>query len=170
MGALDSISEFLKNVSNAIKGYHEYTPKGDYSAVSIAILKTNWNKQIVDTMHEMAVQALNKYKVGKIDTFEVPGSFELSFAANFLANSKMYDAIICFGAIIKGETKHDEYIANAIANGITQASMQHNVPIIFGVLTTNNSEQAYARIEKGNEAALAALQMIDFTNNVHKAK
>ena len=96
---------------------------------------------------------------------KVPGSFELPLAAKFVLAKEQKDAVICLGAVIKGETDHDKYINAAVASGIMQLSLLSNVPIIFGVLTTNNKEQALNRAggahgNKGVEAAITALKMI----------
>ncbi len=144
-----------------------YQPLNNYDNVSIAIVVANWHTEIIQKLYEGAYTVLKKFHVGKIERFDVPGSFELSFAANHLAGYGVFDAIICIGVVIQGETKHFDFICQAVANGITNASQNTDTPIIFGVLTPNTLEQAYERAggkygNKGEEAAYAALQMIDF--------
>ena len=96
---------------------------------------------------------------------DVPGSFELSLGAQKFAQEKETDAVICLGCVIRGETKHFDFICDAVAYGITEVSLKYNKPVIFGVLTTENEQQAYDRAggkygNKGEEAALAALKML----------
>jgi 6,7-dimethyl-8-ribityllumazine synthase len=103
-------------------------------------------------------------KESNVKVVWVPGSFELPFAAKRLAASKKWDAVICLGALIRGETAHFDYIAQAASNGIEQASRETGIPIIFGVLTCDSVDQAMERVggkvgHKGEEAALAALEM-----------
>ena len=99
-----------------------------------------------------------------IATFQVPGAYELAQAAQRVAESGAFAAVVCLGCVIRGETPHFEYIAQAAAHGITQAAQQTGVPVTFGVLTTHTVEEALARAvegegNKGREAALAALAM-----------
>jgi 6,7-dimethyl-8-ribityllumazine synthase len=98
-----------------------------------------------------------------IDLAHVPGSFELPLAASRLAHSGRYDAVICLGAIVKHETRHDEFVANAVAQGITRAGLDSGVPVVFGVLTTENEKQALARStgedNRGRDAARTAVEM-----------
>jgi 6,7-dimethyl-8-ribityllumazine synthase len=138
----------------------------DGTNAQIAIVRARFNHDITSRLLDACVQTLTLHHVAQsaIRVIEVPGAFEISAVAATLANTKNYDAIITIGAIIKGETRHDEYIAHAVAQGITRASVETGVPIIFGVLTTNNREQADARSQgetnNGKSAALAALEMI----------
>ncbi|MCS7073787.1 MAG: 6,7-dimethyl-8-ribityllumazine synthase, partial [Bacteroidia bacterium] len=102
----------------------------------------------------------------QIDIFEVPGSYELPQAANWLAQVGRYDAIICIGCVIKGETSHNEYINHTVASKLADIALSYSLPVIFGVLTPNNYEQALERAggkfgNKGSEAAVAALEMLD---------
>lgn len=97
----------------------------------------------------------------------VPGSFELSLGAQWLAAEKNIDAIICLGCVIQGETRHFEFICQAVAQGITQVGLKFNKPVIFGVLTTNTHQQALDRAggkhgNKGDEAAATAIKMLGF--------
>lgn len=132
----------------------------------VAVVRARFNEKITDGLLRGCLKGLQESKVQEknINVVEVPGSFEIPFAASLLARQKKFDVIIALGAIIKGETKHDEYIANAVAYGITRVSIATGVPVIFGVITPNNFEQAVARSgnnkqNKGYEAALAAIEM-----------
>jgi 6,7-dimethyl-8-ribityllumazine synthase len=99
-----------------------------------------------------------------ICSVQVPGSFELSSGADILLSSKMLDAVICLGCVVQGETPHFTFICNAVANGLVNVSIKHNKPVIFGVLTTDNQQQAKDRSggkhgNKGEEAAVTAIIM-----------
>ncbi|MEI7905582.1 MAG: 6,7-dimethyl-8-ribityllumazine synthase, partial [Candidatus Firestonebacteria bacterium] len=99
-----------------------------------------------------------------INIYKVPGSFEIPYIADKLAKSGKFDAVICLGAIIKGDTTHNEYIAAEVSKGVASAAMANGVPVIFGVLTTENLEQAIERAgskagNKGAEAAVSAIEM-----------
>lgn len=147
-----------------------YQPLNNYDHNSVAIVVANWHKEITEKLFQGAYAVLEKYHVGTIQRFDVPGSFELSYAANHLASYGCFDAIICIGVVIRGETKHFDFICEAVAQGITRAAQNNDIPILFGVLTPDNLEQAYERAggkygNKGEEAAYAALQMIDFQNS-----
>jgi 6,7-dimethyl-8-ribityllumazine synthase len=101
-----------------------------------------------------------------IDVVHVPGAFEIALAAKRLAAAGNHDALICLGAIIRGDTPHFDYIADAVTRGLGALVLEHGLPIAFGVLTTNNVEQAMERAgakttNKGYEAALTAIEMVD---------
>src|SRR5262249_17409912 len=103
---------------------------------------------------------------GDVTIVSVPGAFEIPMAAQHAAESGRFDAIVCIGCLIRGETPHFEYISSSVAHGITAAAAATGVPMTFGVLTTNSAEEALARAgegagNKGHEAAIAALEMID---------
>lgn len=131
------------------------------------IAVSQWNPAITAALYKGAVETLLKAGAKKknIRTIQVPGSFELSHGAQVLASSKKKpDAVICLGCVIQGETRHFEFICNAVANGITQVSILYNLPVVFGVLTTDSLQQAKDRSggkhgNKGVEAAVTALQM-----------
>jgi len=131
------------------------------------IVVSDWNTEITDALLNGAVKALHDYgaKTNNITVKHVPGSFELTYGAQLFAEQKKVDAIICLGCVIQGETKHFDFICDAVANGVTNVSLKYNLPVIFGVLTTNNLKQAKERSggkygNKGEEAALTAIQMI----------
>jgi 6,7-dimethyl-8-ribityllumazine synthase len=131
-----------------------------------AIVVSRFNEDITAGLLRGALGALGEASVGTaaVTTVRVPGAFEIPLAAQRLAESGEYDAIICLGCLIKGDTMHFEYIAEAAAHGITQAALATGVPMAFGVLTTTTEEQAIVRAgdgpgNKGREAALAAIEM-----------
>lgn len=137
-------------------------------STKIAIIVSKYNSDITSALLESCTDELIKRGVliKNIKVVEVPGAFELPFMCNKLADGKKYDAIIALGAIIKGETPHFDFIASAVSHGIMDIGLQTKIPVIFGILTTNNLKQAKDRIkggkrgDKGVEAALTALQMI----------
>ena len=138
----------------------------DGSSFKIGIVVSQWNADITNALLEGAQDTLRKAGVltENIEVIYVPGSFELPWGARQIMKPGKRDAVICLGCIIQGETKHDEYIASAVASGIMQLGLMSGIPVIFGVLTTNTEEQAKDRAggkhgNKGAEAALAALQM-----------
>ena len=138
----------------------------DGENLSIGIIVSDWNISITSALYEACIATLEKHHVRaeKIVTVHVPGSFELPQAAQLILESRELDAVICLGCIIKGETKHDEYIAHAVAHGIMITSLDFTTPVIFGVLTTDTLEQAQDRAggkhgNKGDEAAITALKM-----------
>ncbi len=138
----------------------------DGSGLRVAIIASRFNQELCDALVADAVAALHGAAVApeSIDIVRVPGSFELPVMANKLASSKKYDAIICLGVLIKGDTKHDQYIANAVAQGLTLVSIQTGIPVAFGVLTTETKEQAEVRAlgsqKKGWEAAMSAIETV----------
>jgi 6,7-dimethyl-8-ribityllumazine synthase len=136
-------------------------------SLHIGILVSEWNEEITNALCEGALTTLkeNGVKEENIHIYYVPGSFELPLAAKFLSHCSNIHAIICLGCVIQGETRHFEFISQAVANGITQVGIETNVPVIFGILTTDNYQQAQERAggkhgNKGVEAAIAAIKMI----------
>ncbi len=135
----------------------------------VAIVVAEWNEEITEALYEGAVAALLAHGVPKKNIIRksVPGSFELSLGGLLMARKKDIHAVICLGCVIQGETPHFDYICQAVAYGITQANLITGKPVIFGVLTTSNKQQAEDRAggrygNKGEEAALSAIQMLNF--------
>jgi 6,7-dimethyl-8-ribityllumazine synthase len=131
-----------------------------------AIVVSQYNDFVTGRLQVGALAALAAAGVGSGDVtiVLVPGAFEIPIAAQRAAESGQYDAVVCLGCVIRGETPHFEYIASAVANGLTAASAATGVPMAFGVLTTNSVEEAIARAgegpaNKGHEAATAAIRM-----------
>lgn len=134
------------------------------------ILVAEWNQEITHSLRDGCYQTLidNGVPAEHIQTVSVPGSFELSTAAAYFAHQDNIDAVIGLGCVIQGETRHFDFICDAVANGMTQIGIQERKPVIFGVLTTNTYEQAQQRAggklgNKGCEAAEAAMQMLLIT-------
>ncbi len=156
-------------MATALKNLSEYNSDHliDIDGKRFGLVIAEWNKAITDTLGQGAYNTLLKHgaKPENITRITVPGSFELTLGAQLLAQSNDIDAVICLGVVIKGETKHDDYICHAVANGITQVGLKFNKPVIFGLVTTNNEEQAWDRAggkhgNKGVEAAIAAIHML----------
>ncbi|MFH2136307.1 MAG: 6,7-dimethyl-8-ribityllumazine synthase [Patescibacteria group bacterium] len=140
----------------------------DGSNYKIGIVESSYNEDIKSGLLKGCLAALEECKVKKenVDVLEVPGSFELPVGVQKLAERKKYDAIICLGVVIKGETNHDEYIAGAAAHGITDVALKYNLPVLFGVITALNLEQAIARSaddeqNRGYAAAIGAVQILE---------
>jgi 6,7-dimethyl-8-ribityllumazine synthase len=162
----------LKNLSSYEE---ENIPAGE--KMKIGIVVAEWNKHITHALYEGAFETLTKHGVAaeNIEVLQVPGAFELPYGARFLLSQKPLDGVICIGCVIKGETKHDEYINNAVATGITNLSLSLNKPIIYGVLTPNDEQQALDRAggkhgNKGIEAAVTALRMIGLKQDFQAPK
>jgi len=119
----------------------------DGEAVRVGIITTRWNKEIIDSLSTGVKGALTECNVSDANVFEtqVPGAYELPLAARFLALSGTVDAIVCVGCLIKGDTQHFEYISNAVSVGLMNVGLQTSVPVVFGVLTVNNEQQAKDR-------------------------
>lgn len=134
-----------------------------------AIVVAEWNDEITEALYESAVSSLLAHGVKKNNIIRksVPGTFELSLGALWMAEEKKINAVICLGCVIQGDTPHFDYICQAVAYGITEAGLKSRKPVIFGVLTTLNKQQALDRSggkygNKGEEAALTAIKMLSF--------
>ena len=144
-------------------------PITDYSidGARFAIVAARFNAAITDALLEGAVATLAEHGVPNdhVSVVQVPGAFDLPITAKRLAASGRFEAIITLGAVVRGGTPHFEYVAGECARGISRVALQENVPVIFGVLTTDTDEQALARAggkegNKGCEAAIAGLEMV----------
>ncbi|MFP5080433.1 6,7-dimethyl-8-ribityllumazine synthase [Pedobacter sp. JCM 36344] len=159
----------LKNLSDFS---HTTIPSGENYKIAIAVAE--WNAEITGALYKGAFDTLLKHGVldENIMSVVVPGSFELTSTADILLNKYAdLDAVICLGCVIQGDTKHFDFICEAVANGITQVSIKHGKPVIFGVLTTNDQQQAIDRAggkhgNKGDEAAITAIKMADLSANL----
>ena len=136
--------------------------------LKVAIVVARFNDFITSRLQEGATAALAQYGVAdeNITVLSVPGSFEIPFVAKRLVKAGQYDAIVCLGAVIRGETDHYERVAGEAAKGIAAASMSSGVPVIFGVLTTDTVEQAINRAggKSGNHGYSAAVTAIEMAN------
>lgn len=140
-------------------------PSGKGKKIGIVI--SEWNNEITFSLLEACVSTLLKYDIKQknIVTLFVPGAFELPLGAQKILENAQVDGVICIGCVIKGDTKHDEYISHAVAEGIMKLNLKFSKPVIFGVLTPNNQQQAVDRAggihgNKGIEAAITALKMM----------
>lgn len=140
----------------------------DYSQNRIGIVVSEWNEEITESLYSSAFDTLITHGItkGNIVRKNVPGSFELSLGAQKMA-SDTFDTVICLGCVIQGETRHFEFICQSVAQGLKDVALKYDKPVIFGVLTTKTYLQALDRTggkhgNKGEEAALTALKMIDF--------
>ena len=143
--------------------------------MKIGIVVADWNEKITHSLYEGCIEYLLKHEAQEenIHTIQVPGTFELPVGAKLLLQNKKLDAIICIGCVIKGETRHNEYINNAVSIGLTNLGIATGIPCIFGVLTPNDEQQAIDRAggkygNKGVEAAVTAIRMAGIKNDLKK--
>jgi 6,7-dimethyl-8-ribityllumazine synthase len=137
----------------------------DATGMRFAIAVARFNRDITEELLHGAETVLRKHDAADVSVAWVPGAYELPLVAKKFAASGAVDAVICLGAVIRGETAHFEYVAGEAAAGITRASLDTGIPVIFGVLTVDNREQAQERLggkegHKGEEAALTAIEMV----------
>jgi 6,7-dimethyl-8-ribityllumazine synthase len=156
-------------MATALKNLSVYDPGSIPNArkMKFGIVVSEWNQEITFAMRDSAIETLTKYGASREDIVvkHVPGSFELTLGAQWLAKREEFNAIICLGCIIQGETRHFDFICQGVTQGIMQLNLVYNIPVVFGVLTTNNVEQARERAggkhgNKGDEAAVTAIKMI----------
>lgn len=156
-------------MATVLKNLSDYDPGNVPSAgeMRFAIMVSEWNSDITFSLLKGAYNTLVKHGASedRIKVDYVPGSFELTAGARMAADTSNFDAVICLGCVIRGETPHFDYICQSVANGITQLNVSYEIPFVFGVLTTENIEQAQARAggkhgNKGDEAAITAIKMV----------
>lgn len=145
---------------------------GNFSEVhkkKFAVIVSEWNETVTESLFSGALETLldNGAIRENIIRKNVPGSFELSLAAQWMAKMEDIDAVICLGCVIQGETKHFDFICDAVAHGLTNVALKYDKPVIFGVLTPNTQKQALDRAggkhgNKGDEAAITAIKMLSF--------
>lgn len=137
----------------------------DAKGLKVAILASRFNDFIVDKLVGGAVDALTRHGAVREDLtiVRIPGAFEMPLVAQKLAKSGKYDGLVCLGAVIRGATPHFDFVANECAKGLAQVSMEHSIPLGFGVLTTDNLEQAIERAgsKAGNKGVDAAMAMLE---------
>lgn len=146
----------------------------DVDGARIGIAAARFNQDIVDRLLDGAVRTLSTHGIAEreITTVRVPGTFELPIAARYLIEYRGCDAVIVLGVVIRGETPHFEYVAAESARGVMAVGLEKGVPAIFGVLTTDNADQARERAggahgNKGAQAARAALEMVSLRRHLH---
>lgn len=144
---------------------HTSIPSG--ARMRIAVVVSEWNIEVTGALRDGAIDTLidNGVSEKDISLHYVPGSFELTMGAQLLAAKEDIDAVVCLGCVIKGETRHFDFICEAVAQGVTNVSLKYNKPVVFGLLTPNNEQQAKDRSggkygNKGDEAAITAIKMI----------
>lgn len=158
-------------MASTLKNLSSFSNKNlsDVAHRKFAIVVSEWNSEITERLYNGAYSTLLHLgaREENIIRKDVPGSFELSLGAQYAAQWEDIDAVICLGCVIKGETPHFDFICQAVAHGITQVGLKYNKPVIFGIITALNMEQALERAggkhgNKGDEAAVAAVKMLNF--------
>ncbi|MEH0155254.1 6,7-dimethyl-8-ribityllumazine synthase [Limibacter armeniacum] len=158
-------------MATALKNLSEYTKKKniDISNKKFAVVVSEYNPEITEALYEGVTETLLNEGAKQENIFreDVPGAFELTLGAQYMAQIEEVDAVIILGCVIQGETKHFDFICDAVAQGITNVSLKYNKPVIFGLLTPNTQQQALDRAggkhgNKGVEAAVAAIKMLGF--------
>lgn len=141
--------------------------------MKIGIVAARFNEFIVSKLIGGAMDALTRHDVKEenIDIAWVPGAFEIPLIAQKMAGSGKYDAVICLGAVIRGATSHYDYVCNEVSKGIAQVSLNSGIPVLFGVVTTENIEQAIERAgtkagNKGYDSAMAAIEMVNLIKTI----
>jgi len=147
---------------------HTIQGSGRAAGFRFAVVVSKYNDFVTDRLQTGALEALTSAGVDRdvVTVVRVPGAYELPLAAQHAAESGRFDAVVCLGCLIRGETPHFEYISSAVSQGLTTAAAATGIPITFGVLTTNSVEEALARAgdgptNKGYEAAMAAIDMAE---------
>jgi len=151
--------------------YTAYEGALDASGMRFAIVVARFNRDITERLLEGAEAMFAKHDAADVHVAWVPGAYELPLVAKRLAGAGAVDAVVCLGAVIRGETAHFEFVAGETAAGITRAALDTGVPVIFGVLTVDNREQALDRLggsagHKGEEAALTAIDMVSLLRDL----
>ena len=146
------------------------------NGLKIAIVASRFNEFITSKLVSGALDGLKRHDVedDSIDIAWVPGAYEIPLIASKMAESRKYDAIICLGAVIRGSTSHYDYVCNEVSKGIAQVSLTNGVPVMFGILTTENIEQAIERAgtkagNKGFDCALSAIEMVNLIRTMGEA-
>lgn len=141
--------------------------------MKIGIVAARFNEFIVSKLLSGALDGLRRHDVKEddISVAWVPGAFEIPIAAQKMAGSGKYDAVICLGTVIRGSTSHYDYVCNEVSKGIAHVSMESQIPVLFGVLTTENIEQAIERAgtkagNKGYDCALSAIEMVNLLKEI----
>jgi 6,7-dimethyl-8-ribityllumazine synthase len=141
--------------------------------MNVCVIVSQWHKDITDALLEGVFKVFEKIEIDEfaMEVMNVSGSYELPLGAQLAINKYSPDAVICLGCIIRGETPHFNYISQAVADGIMQLNLAHNIPVIFGVLTADTVKQAKQRSggkhgNKGADAAITALEMMELRNKL----
>ena len=141
--------------------------------MKVGIVVARFNEFITSKLLSGAIDGLLRHDVNEddVDVAWVPGAFEIPLVASKMAKSRKYDAVICLGAVIRGSTSHYDYVCNEVSKGIAAVSMENDIPVMFGVITTENIEQAIERSgskagNKGYECALGAIEMVNLIRKI----
>ncbi len=150
----------------------EFTGKFNVQSAKIGIVVANFKETVTKQLVQGATEMLAKFDLENVDVYHVPGAFEIPFMMKQLLAKKKYDGILTLGAIIKGETDHYDLICQNVASGVMNLNLTSNIPITFGILTTDNIEQAMQRagLKAGNEGAITAqslLEMISLNRQIN---
>jgi 6,7-dimethyl-8-ribityllumazine synthase len=156
----------------------EFRPQeGNFSVqgARIAVITARWNSQVTDGLRDGALRALARHNVQAVEDFYVPGAFELPLAAQRAAKTGRFEAVLTLGCVIRGDTPHFDYVCAETTRGIGEVSLNQDIPVAFGLLTTDNLQQAMDRAgdnneNKGEEAALTVLEMLELFKNMQVAK
>lgn len=163
-------------MATQLKNLSDFSDTEIPSAVNyrFGIVVAEWNAEITNALYQGAYQSLVNHGAlpDNIFTYAVPGSFELTSGADLLLKNLKLDAVICLGCVIQGETRHFDFICNAVANGISNVAVKYSKPVVFGVLTTDNEQQAFDRAggkhgNKGDEAAITAIKMANLAETLN---
>ena len=154
---------------------YDFNSVPDGSGMSVGIVVAEWNRNITEKLLEGACNTLERHgmKPEKIYVQRVPGSFELTYGAKMMAEKLDVDAVIVLGCVVRGDTPHFDYVCSGVTQGITELNVKYDIPFIFGLLTTDNMQQSEDRAggkygNKGDEAAVTAIKMIDFSCKLQK--
>ena len=156
----------------------EFRPQeGNFSVADapIAVITARWNSQVTNGLRDGALRALARHKINLVEDFYVPGAFELPLAAQRAAKTGRFQGIITLGCVIRGDTPHFDYVCAETTRGIGEVSLNHDIPVAFGLLTTDNIQQALDRAgdnneNKGEEAALTVLEMLELFKSMRVVK
>ena len=149
---------------------HLPVPELDGTGLKIGIVVARYNWSITGAMLQLAQEELRDLRGEDIHVVSTPGSYELATTAKAMLTGDAYDALICFGCVMKGETRHDVVVSDAAAQGIQRVALDMDVPIIFGVMCAENQQQAEERIPRGKECAQAAVEMARTIQMLRRAK
>ncbi len=154
---------------------YDFNSIPDASKMRVGIIVSEWNSSITEKLLEGACSTLEKHGVlhENLSVYRVPGSFELTFGAQQVAKYGDVDAVIVLGCVVRGDTPHFDYVCEGVTEGVTRLNSTQDIPVIFGLLTTENMQQAKDRAggklgNKGDESAITAIKMIDFICKLKK--
>jgi len=164
-------------MASSLKNLSDYNVQSvaDAATMKFGIVVAEWNTEITEALYKGAYETLIKHGAKEENILKkyVPGTFELTLGAQIVAKNTDVDAVIVLGCVIQGETRHFDFICQGVAYGITELNITCNLPVIFGVLTTDNQQQAIDRAggkhgNKGDEAAVTAIKMVSLKQSLEK--